>query len=46
MKEAGEERMELSHKAVPGYKPVFFVVLAAAVIYLAVIFAAALSGRP
>jgi len=38
--------MELSHKAVSGYKPVFFFVLAAALIYLAVIFASALSGRP
>ena len=47
MKEAGEERTELSHEAVPGYKPAFFVVLAAAALYLAVIFAATLSGwRP
>ena len=32
-----EEKYELSHDPVPGYKPVFFVVFAASLIYLAVI---------
>jgi hypothetical protein len=34
MKEHDEEVMELSHDAVPGYRPVFYVVFAVTVIYL------------
>ena len=37
-----EEKYELSHDAVPGYKPVFLVVFALSVIYLAVVFASSL----
>jgi len=33
-----EDKQELSHDPVPGYKPVFLVVFAASVIYLAVVF--------
>ncbi|SLM28940.1 conserved hypothetical protein [Desulfamplus magnetovallimortis] len=33
-----EEKYELSHDAVPGYKPVFQVVFAAGLIYLAIVF--------
>jgi hypothetical protein len=32
------EKMELGHDPVPGYRPVFFIILAAGVIYLALIF--------
>jgi len=32
------EKMELRHDPVPGYRPVFFITLAAGVIYLALIF--------
>lgn len=37
-----EEKFELSHEAVPGYKPVFLVVFAVSLIYLAVVFASTL----
>ncbi len=37
MKEEGEEKMELSHEAVPGYRKVFVIVLAIAALYLAII---------
>ena len=33
-----EERMELSHEAVPGYRPVFYVVFALGLLYLAGVF--------
>ncbi len=33
-----EERMELSHEAVPGYRPVFYVVFALGLLYLAAVF--------
>jgi hypothetical protein len=33
-----EEKMVLAHEPVPGYRAIFYIVLAAAVIYLAVIF--------
>ena len=33
-----KEKFELKHDAVPGYKPVFLVVFALSVIYLAVVF--------
>lgn len=33
-----EEKYELSHEAVPGYRPVFLVVFAVSLIYLAVVF--------
>jgi hypothetical protein len=33
-----EEKYELSYDAVPGYKPLFFVIFAVSLIYLAVIF--------
>ena len=33
-----EEKQVLSHKTVPGYKPVFFIVLVVAVVYLAAVF--------
>jgi len=34
-----EEKFELKHDAVPGYKPVFMVVFALSVLYLVVVFA-------
>ncbi len=37
MKENEEEVMELSHDSVPGYRPVFYVVFAVTIIYLAVV---------
>ncbi len=37
-----EEKYELSHEAVPGYKPVFVVVFIISVIYLAVVFSSSL----
>ncbi len=37
-----EGKMELSHKPVSGYKPVFFIVLAVAAIYLATVFVTSL----
>jgi len=33
----GEEKMELSHEPVPGYRKVFAIVLAIASLYLAII---------
>lgn len=33
-----EEKMILAHDPVPGYRAIFYIVLAVAVIYLAVIF--------
>jgi len=33
-----EEKLELKHEAVPGYKPVFLVVFTLSVLYLAVVF--------
>lgn len=33
-----KEKMELRHDAVPGYKPVFWVVFILSLIYLAVVF--------
>jgi len=33
-----QEKMELSHDAIPGYKPVFFVVCVVAVVYLVLTF--------
>ena len=33
-----EEKYELSHEAVPGYKPVFLVVFLVSVVYLAIVF--------
>ncbi|WP_269719587.1 hypothetical protein [Desulforapulum autotrophicum] len=33
-----EEKQELSHDPVPGYRPVFLVVFAISVIYLAIVF--------
>lgn len=38
MKKPGEEPMELGHEPVPGYRRIFFVVLAAASLYLGMIF--------
>ena len=38
MKESHEELMVLSHEAVPGYRPIFFIAVAVGLIYLAVIF--------
>lgn len=32
------EKMELSHDPIPGYKPVFFVVVGVAVVYLVLTF--------
>lgn len=32
------EKMELRHDPVPGYRPLFFIALAAGVIYLSLIF--------
>jgi hypothetical protein len=32
-----EEKKELSHEPVPGYRPAFYIIFAAAVLYLAVI---------
>lgn len=37
-----EEKYELSHDAVPGYKPVFLVVFTLSLIYLAVVFISSL----
>ncbi len=37
MKEEKEELQELGHEEVPGYRPVFYAVMALATIYLAVI---------
>ncbi len=37
-----KEKYELSHEAVPGYKPVFVVVFIISVIYLAVVFSSSL----
>ena len=37
MKKKNEELMELKHDAVPGYRPVFLVVFAASMIYMAYI---------
>lgn len=34
----GEEKMELSHEAVPGYRNIFLIVIIASVIYLGIIF--------
>ena len=36
-KNKNEELMELKHEAVPGYKPVFIVVFAASLVYMAYI---------
>lgn len=33
-----EEKFELKHDAVPGYKPVFLVVFTLSIIYLAIVF--------
>jgi len=33
-----EEKMELSHEPVPGYRPVFYIIFAISVVYLALIF--------
>jgi len=33
-----EEKMELRHEPVPGYRPVFYTVLTVAVVYLGIIF--------
>jgi len=33
-----EEKMELSHEPVPGYRPVFYIIFALSVAYLALIF--------
>lgn len=33
-----EERLEVKHEAVPGYRPVFFVVLTLAIVYLVLTF--------
>ncbi len=33
-----EEKMELSHEPVPGYKTAFYIAVAAGVIYLGIIF--------
>ncbi len=37
--EQHSERMELHHEAVPGYRPVFYVVFAVGLIYLAAVMA-------
>ncbi|MEW6600889.1 MAG: hypothetical protein AB1499_07955 [Nitrospirota bacterium] len=37
MTKGGEEKMVLSHEAVPGYRKVFFIVLTIAAVYLALI---------
>ena len=34
----GQERMELHHKAVAGYRPAFVIVLAVGIAYLVVVF--------
>jgi hypothetical protein len=34
----GEEKMELSHEQIPGYRSVFLIVIIAAIIYLGIIF--------
>lgn len=36
--EPHQEKMELSHDAVPGYKPVFKVVFTLSLVYLAIVF--------
>lgn len=33
----GEELMELSHEPVPGYRKIFFITMAVAVLYLAIV---------
>jgi len=33
-----EERLEVKHEAVPGYRPIFFVILVVAIVYLALTF--------
>ncbi len=33
-----EEKMELSHEPVPGFKKIFFIAITVAVLYLAIIF--------
>ncbi len=33
-----EEKMELTHEPVPGYRPAFYITIAVAVIYLGYIF--------
>lgn len=38
MEDSGKRRVVLSHEAVPGYRRIFLMVLAAGVIYLTVIF--------
>lgn len=38
MEKEKEELQELSHEAVPGYRTAFYVVMAVATIYLAVMF--------
>lgn len=37
-----EEKMELTHEPVPGYRAVFYVTLTVAVIYLGIIFVGSL----
>lgn len=37
-----EEKDEISYEPVPGYKPVFFIVFAVSLIYLAVVFISSL----
>jgi hypothetical protein len=37
-KEEKEEKMELSHEPVPGYRPTFYIIFAVSLIYLAIIF--------
>ena len=34
----GEEKLELRHEEVPGYRPVFYVVFVAGLLYLAAVF--------
>ncbi len=37
MSEEGEEKMELSHEPVPGYRTAFFIAITIGVLYLAII---------
>ncbi len=39
MSEQNEEKMELTHEPVPGYRPVFFIAIAIGALYLSIILA-------
>ena len=44
MENHDEEIMELKHKAIPGYMPIFWAVFVLGIIYLAVVFVFAEGG--